>query len=66
MRTNYHTDQRPSYECARRADGLTTPTCRSIAAPTVDTAVADRLLQALNPAEIGLALAAADDGHRHP
>jgi recombinase-like zinc beta ribbon protein/recombinase len=27
MRTNYHTDQRPSYECSRRADGLTTSTC---------------------------------------
>ena len=61
MRTNYHTDQRPSYECARRADGLTTPTCRSIAAATVDTAVADRLLEALNPAEVALALAAADE-----
>jgi DNA invertase Pin-like site-specific DNA recombinase len=61
MRTNYHTDQRPSYECARRADGLTTPTCRSIAASTVDTTVADRLLDALNPAEVTLALAAADE-----
>src|SRR5438874_1863633 len=61
MRTNYHTDQRPSYECARRADGLTTPTCRSIAASAVDTAVADRLLDALNPAEVALALAAADE-----
>jgi DNA invertase Pin-like site-specific DNA recombinase len=61
MRTNYHTDQRPSYECSRRADGLTTATCRSIAASTVDTAVAERLLEALNPAEVELALAAADD-----
>jgi DNA invertase Pin-like site-specific DNA recombinase len=61
MRTNYHTDQRPSYECARRSDGLTTPTCRSIAAATVDNAVASRLLQALNPTEVALALAAADD-----
>jgi DNA invertase Pin-like site-specific DNA recombinase len=61
MRTNYHTDQRPSYECARRADGLTTPTCRSIAAATVDNAVASRLLQALNPTEVALALAAADN-----
>jgi hypothetical protein len=57
MRTNYHTDQRPSYECSRRADGLTTPTCRSIAAATVDNAVVSRLLQALDPAEIALALA---------
>jgi DNA invertase Pin-like site-specific DNA recombinase len=49
MRTNYHTDQRPAYECSRRADRLTTPTCRSVAAATVDTAVAERLLAALNP-----------------
>ena len=61
MRTNYHSDQRPAYECSRRADRLTTPTCRSIAAATVDTAVAERLLAALNPTEIALALAAADE-----
>jgi DNA invertase Pin-like site-specific DNA recombinase len=61
MRTNYHSDQRPAYECSRRADRLTTPTCRSIAASTVDTAVAERLLAALNPTEITLALAAADE-----
>jgi len=61
MRANYHTDARPAYECSRRADRLTTPTCRSIAAATVDTAVADRLLQALNPTEVALALAAADE-----
>jgi excisionase family DNA binding protein len=61
MRTSYHTDARPSYECARRADGLTTPTCRSIAAATVDSAVASRLLRALTPAEVTLALAAADE-----
>jgi len=61
MRTNYHTDQRPAYECSRRADRLTTPTCRSVAASTVDTAVAQRLLAALNPTEVTLALAAADE-----
>jgi DNA invertase Pin-like site-specific DNA recombinase len=60
MRTNYHVGQRPAYECSSRAERLTTPTCRSIAASTVDTAVADRLLAALNPAEVALALAAAD------
>lgn len=66
MRTNYHTDARPSYECARRADGLTTPSCRSIAAATVDDAVASRLLHALNPTEVALALAAADQvSNRH-
>jgi hypothetical protein len=60
MRTNYHTDQKPSYECSSRADRLTTPTCRSVAASTVDNAVAQRLLAALNPQEVALALAAAD------
>jgi hypothetical protein len=61
MRTNYHTDQRPAYECSGRADRLTTPTCRSVAAATVDDAVTERLLAALNPNEIALALAAADE-----
>ncbi len=61
MRTNYRSGQKPSYECSVRADRLTTPTCRSVAASTVDSAVADRLLQALNPAEVTLALAAADE-----
>ena len=61
MRTNYHTDQRPSYECSSRADRITTPDCRSIAASTVDDTVTERLLAALNPNEIALALAAADE-----
>ncbi|MDT5349096.1 MAG: hypothetical protein QOH91_2383 [Mycobacterium sp.] len=61
MRTNYHTDQQPSYECSSRADRLTTPNCRSVAASTVDEAVTERLLEALNPNEITLALAAADE-----
>lgn len=60
MRTNYHSDNRPAYECSSRADRLTTPTCRSVAAATVDDAVAQRLLAALNPTEVALALAAAD------
>ena len=61
MRTNYHTDQRPSYECSSRADRLTTPTCRSVAAATVDDAVARVLLDALTPEQVALALAAADE-----
>ena len=59
MRTNYHTGQRPSYECSSRADRLTTPTCRSVAAATVDEAVAAALLGALTPGQVALALAAA-------
>jgi excisionase family DNA binding protein len=60
MRTSYHTDARPSYECSR-ADRLTTPTCRSVAAATVDDAVAGVLLDALTPGQVALALAAADE-----
>jgi excisionase family DNA binding protein len=60
MRTNYHSDQRPAYECSGRRDRATTSTCRSVAAATVDDAVAGRLLAALNPHEVALALAAAD------
>jgi DNA invertase Pin-like site-specific DNA recombinase len=61
MRANYHTDQRPSYECSSRADRLTTPTCRSVAAATVDDAVAGMLLDALTPEQVALALSAADE-----
>ncbi len=60
MRTNYHSDQRPSYECSSRADRLTTPTCRSVVAATVDDAVAATLLEVLTPEQIALALSAAD------
>ena len=61
VRTNYHTDQRPAYECSSRADRLTTPTCRSVAAATVDDAVARVLLDALTPEQVALALSAADE-----
>ncbi len=61
MRTSYHTDARPAYECSSRADRLTTPTCRSVAAATVDDAVAGVLLDALTPEQVALALSAADD-----
>jgi excisionase family DNA binding protein len=61
MRTNYHTGQRPSYECSSRADRLTTPTCRSVAATTIDDAVAGVLLAALTPDQVALALSAADE-----
>ena len=61
MRTNYHTETRPAYECSSRADRLTTPSCRSVAAATVDAAVAGVLLDALTPEQVALALAAADE-----
>ena len=61
MRTNYHDDEHPAYECSGRADRLTTPSCRTIAAFTVDGAVARVLLDALTAEQVALALAAADE-----
>ena len=62
MSTRYHRDGLAAYECsASRADHMATPTCRSITAATVDEAVAERLLEAINPEEVALALAAADE-----
>jgi DNA invertase Pin-like site-specific DNA recombinase len=62
MSTRYHRNGHAAYECsASRADQMATPTCRSIAASSVDEAVAEALLDALNPNEVALALAAADE-----
>jgi DNA invertase Pin-like site-specific DNA recombinase len=62
MSTRYHRNGLAAYECsASRADQMGTPTCRSISAVTVDDAVANELLAALNPEEVALALAAADE-----
>jgi DNA invertase Pin-like site-specific DNA recombinase len=68
MNTNYHSDTRPAYECGSRADRLTTATCRSITAATLDEAVAAALLAALTPEQVALAVAAAEqvtDRHQH-
>jgi DNA invertase Pin-like site-specific DNA recombinase len=62
MSTRYHPGGRAAYECAAsRADQTATPGCRSVAAATLDEAVAERLLAALNPEEVALALAAATE-----
>jgi DNA invertase Pin-like site-specific DNA recombinase len=60
MSTRYHRNGHPAYECTSRQDLDNTPTCRSIAASTVDDAVVTRLLAALTPNEVSLAFAAAD------
>jgi len=60
MTTNYHTDQRPAYECSSRRDRRTTASCRSVAAACVDAAVAGALLDALTPEQVALALSVAD------
>ena len=49
MSTRYHRDGRGAYECHSRKDQQATSTCRSISAHTVDDAVTQRLLAALNP-----------------
>jgi DNA invertase Pin-like site-specific DNA recombinase len=50
------------YECAKsRADHVETPRCRSVRSDTLDEAVARRLLEALSPEQVALALAAADE-----
>jgi DNA invertase Pin-like site-specific DNA recombinase len=62
MSTRYHRNGAATYECsASKADQQATPTCRSIAAATVDDTVAGQLLDALTPAEFAYALAAADE-----
>lgn len=62
MGTRYHRNGNAAYECTEsRSDQTTTATCRSVVAGAVDDAVAERLLAALNPEEVALALAAADE-----
>src|ERR1019366_10267280 len=57
MSTRYHANGHAAYECsASRADQMATPTCRSIAASSVDETVAEALLGALNPDEVALTL----------
>lgn len=60
MSTRYQAG-RGQYECGSRADGVATPACRSVTAAVIDAAVAARLLDALAPEQIVLALAAADE-----
>jgi DNA invertase Pin-like site-specific DNA recombinase len=61
MSTRYQAG-RGYYECSKsRADHVETPRCRSVRSDTLDQAVARRLLDALTPDEVALALAAADE-----
>jgi len=62
MSTRYYRGGHAAYECAAsRADQQATPGCRSVAAATLDDAVAERLLAAVCPEEVALALAAAEE-----
>jgi len=60
--TVLHRREGSYYDCTHsRADHVTTPGCRSVKANVIDELVARRLLEALAPEEITLALAAADE-----
>jgi len=60
--TTLHRREGSYYECGHsRADHINTPACRSVKTTVVDELIARRLLQALAPEEIALALAAADE-----
>ena len=60
--TTLHRREGSYYECGHsRADHVNTPGCRSVKATVVDELIARRLLEALAPEEIALALAAADE-----
>jgi len=60
--TTLHRREGSYYECGHsRADHVNTPACRSVKAAVVDELVTRRLLEALAPEEIALALAAADE-----
>jgi DNA invertase Pin-like site-specific DNA recombinase len=60
--TTLHRREGSYYECGHsRADHVNTPGCRSVKATVVDELIARRLLEALEPEQIALALAAADE-----
>jgi DNA invertase Pin-like site-specific DNA recombinase len=61
MQVRYQ-DRYPRYECSRsRADHVAAPLCGSVRADTVDQAVTAALLAAVEPAQVALALAAAEE-----
>lgn len=58
--TLYSHDKYARYDCSRR-DGTRAQNCRAVVASTVDTAVGELLLSAVNPEQIQLALTTADE-----
>ena len=61
MQVRYQ-DRYPRYECSHsRANHVATPLCGSVRADTIDQAVAPALLAAVEPAQVALALAAAEE-----
>jgi hypothetical protein len=61
MQVRYQ-DRYPRYECSHsRADHVATPRCGSVRADTIDVVVAQALLAAVEPEQLVLALAAAEE-----
>ncbi len=61
MSTFYTSDGKPGYDCGHsRADRAATPGCRGVMGEVIEHAVAERLLAAVAPDQIALALTAAD------
>jgi DNA invertase Pin-like site-specific DNA recombinase len=61
MQVRYQ-DRLPRYECSHsRADHVATPRCGSVRADTIDAEVAQALLAAVEPEQLALALAAAEE-----
>ena len=61
MQVRYQ-DRYPRYECSHsRADHVATPLCGSVRADTIDEAVTAALLAVVEPAQVALALAAAEE-----
>src|SRR6266849_7199285 len=61
MQVRYQ-DRHPRYECSHsRADHVAAPLCGSVRADTVDQAVTAALLAAVEPGQLALALAAAEE-----
>jgi hypothetical protein len=57
----FYRDGKPGYDCSySRADQASTPGCRGVMGEQIEQAVAQRLLQAVAPEKIALALQAAD------
>jgi DNA invertase Pin-like site-specific DNA recombinase len=61
MATFYTSDNKPGYDCKwSRVDGVGTSGCRGVMGAQIEQAVTERLLAALAPEQIELALQAAD------
>ena len=59
--STFYRDDKPGYDCGHsRADQVATPGCRGVMGEVVEHAVAERLLAAVAPDQIALALSAAD------